>query len=301
MARILFAYLYTRVHSGSIITVGREWAGKSGLMRSTVRGDGDRTARWASGYMTYLCDHARVHPDVLNLTCKTETENERCHQPQGTCCGRQYPGRRRHDPVDLTREAGRIRPDHGTDHIRHGGRGRCTRLRSVNGMDFRAEKIYVIRGRKANAVISGVFRKVQYIFFTDKLLECMDEEEIIAVFAHELAHAEHNYLPRMFMAVVLWLCIVQAVLYEIDINGYFETVDESLRNWAAGGLSTANTYLLLLLVLFPLSRRHEFQADATAGPMGRYTSIQASPAPPVSNKRRPETSAEDRCEVHHPT
>ena len=131
-------------------------------------------------------------------------------------------------------------------------------------MDFRAEKIYVIRGRKANAVISGLFRKAQYIFFTDKLLERMNEEEIMAVFAHELAHAKHNYLPRMFMAVVLWLCIVQAVLYEIDINAYFETVDESLRIWAAGGLSTANIYLLLLLVLFPLSRRHEYQADATA-------------------------------------
>ena len=134
----------------------------------------------------------------------------------------------------------------------------------MSGMDFRAEKNYAIKGRKVNAVISGVFRKAQYIFFTDKLLECMDEEEIMAVFAHELAHAKHNYLPRMFMAVVLWLCIVQAVLYEIDINAYIESMDESMGMWAVGGLSTANIYLLLLLVLFPLSRRHEFQADATA-------------------------------------
>ena len=34
--------------------------------------------------------------------------------------------------------------------------------------------------------------------------------------------------------------------------------------WAVGGLSAANIYLLLLLVLFPLSRRHEYQADTTA-------------------------------------
>ena len=134
----------------------------------------------------------------------------------------------------------------------------------MSGMDFRAEKIYAIRGRTAIAAISGLFCKAQYIFFTDKLRECMDEEEIMAVFAHELAHAKHNYLPRMFMAVVLWLCIVQAVLYEIDINAYIESLDEAMGMWAVGGLSTANIYLLLLLVLFPLSRRHEFQADATA-------------------------------------
>ncbi len=134
----------------------------------------------------------------------------------------------------------------------------------MSGMDFRAEKIYAIRGRTAIAAISGLLRKTQFIFFTDKLLERMNEEEIMAVFAHELVHARHKHLPRMFLAVILWLCIVQSVLYAIDVNAYIETLDESLRMWAVGGLSTANIYLLLLLVLFPLSRRHEFQADATA-------------------------------------
>ena len=138
------------------------------------------------------------------------------------------------------------------------------RLRLVSGLDFRAEKIYAIGGRTANAVISGMFRNAQYIFFTDKLLERMNEEEIMAVFAHKLAHAKHNHLPKMFLAVVLWLCIAQAVLYAIDINAYIESLDESLRIWVAGGLIAANIYQLMLLVLFPLSRRHEYQADATA-------------------------------------
>ena len=138
------------------------------------------------------------------------------------------------------------------------------RLQLVSGMDFRAEKIYAIRGRTANAAISGLLRKTQFIFFTDKLLERINEEEIMAVFAHELAHARHKHLPRMFLAVILWLCIVQAALYAINVNAYIETLDESMRMWAAGGLSAASIYLLLLLVLFPLSRRHEYQADATA-------------------------------------
>ncbi len=138
------------------------------------------------------------------------------------------------------------------------------RLWSVNEMDFRAVKIYAIRGRTANAVIAGLFRRGRYAFFTDKLLERMNEEEIMAVFANELAHARHNQLPRMFLAFVLWLCAVQAFLYAIEFNAYLESLDESLRMWVTGGLSMANIYLLLLLVLFPLSRRHENQADATA-------------------------------------
>lgn len=138
------------------------------------------------------------------------------------------------------------------------------RLIAVTGMDIRPEKIYAIKGRTANAAVSGLFRKAQYIFFTDKLLERMNEEEISAVFAHELAHVKHKHMPRMLLAVLLWMCVVQVFLRLIDFNDYFETIDEYWKMWASGGLTAVNFYLLVLLVLFPLSRRHEYQADATA-------------------------------------
>lgn len=138
------------------------------------------------------------------------------------------------------------------------------RLIPVTGMDIRPEKIYAIKGRTANAAMSGLFRKAQYIFFTHKLLERMNEEEISAVFAHELAHVKHKHMPRMLLAVLLWMCVVQVFLRLTALNAYFETIDEYWQMWASGGLTVVNFYLLVLLVLFPLSRRHEYQADATA-------------------------------------
>ncbi len=138
------------------------------------------------------------------------------------------------------------------------------RLIAVTGMDIKPEKIYAIKGRTANAAVSGLFRKAQYIFFTDKLLERMNEEEISAILAHELAHVKHKHMPRMLLAVLLWMCVVQVFIRLTALNAYFQTIDEYWQMWASGGLTAVNFYLLVLLVLFPLSRRHEYQADATA-------------------------------------
>lgn len=137
-------------------------------------------------------------------------------------------------------------------------------LISVTGMDIRAEKIYAIKGRTANAVVAGLFRKAQYIFFTKKLLERMTEGEIMAALAHELAHARHRHMTRMILAIVLWALGVQVLFWLIGFHAYFLTIDEYWQIWANGGIAAVNVYLLMFLVLVPLSRRHEYQADATA-------------------------------------
>ena len=138
------------------------------------------------------------------------------------------------------------------------------RLISVTGMDIRAERIYATKGRTANAAVAGLFRKVQYIFFTNRLLERMTEGEIMAVLAHELAHARHRHMPRMMLAVVLWALGVQVFFWLIEFHAYFQTIEESWKMWVYVGITMVNIYLLMFLVLFPLSRRHEYQADATA-------------------------------------
>ncbi|MYG85448.1 MAG: M48 family metalloprotease, partial [Gemmatimonadetes bacterium] len=137
-------------------------------------------------------------------------------------------------------------------------------LISVTGMDIRVEKIYAIKGKTVNAVVAGLFRKAQCIFFTDKLLERMSEGEIMAALAHELAHGRHRHAPWMFLVLLLWTLAVQILLSLIDYYAYFDSLEESWKMWVFSGINLVNIYLLMFLVLFPLSRRNEFQADGTA-------------------------------------
>lgn len=137
-------------------------------------------------------------------------------------------------------------------------------LISVTGMDIRADKIYAINSKTANAVVSGLFRKAQCIFFTKRLLERMSEGEIMAALAHELAHARHRHMPMIFLVLLIWTLVFQVFLSLIDYYAYFDSLAESWEIWVILGINAANLYLLMFLVLFPLSRRNEYQADATA-------------------------------------
>ena len=138
------------------------------------------------------------------------------------------------------------------------------KLIAATGMDITAETLYAMKGRTANAMVSGLFRKARYIFFTDKLLESVDEEEILAIFAHEIAHIRHRHMPKMLLATILWICVIQSFLYLIDFNAYYSSLDESVKMWASGLIGGVNVWLIMFLVILPLSRSNEYEADATA-------------------------------------
>ena len=138
------------------------------------------------------------------------------------------------------------------------------KLLAVTGMDITAETLYAIKGRMANAMVSGLFRKSRYVFFTDKLLEKMKEEEILAVFAHEVAHIRHRHLFKMLLAGILWICLIQIILYVIGFNAYYSALDESLKVWASGLIGGVNVWLVMVCVMLPLSRLNEYEADSTA-------------------------------------
>ena len=138
------------------------------------------------------------------------------------------------------------------------------KLISSVDMNIKAETLYTIKSRTANAMVAGLFLKNRYIFFTEKLLAKANEEEVLAIFAHELAHVRHRHLPKMLLATLMWVCGMQAFLYLIDFSAYFDALDESFKMWAYGLLNAANVWLLIFLVIYPLSRRNEYEADATA-------------------------------------
>ncbi|MXY49129.1 MAG: M56 family metallopeptidase [Gemmatimonadetes bacterium] len=138
------------------------------------------------------------------------------------------------------------------------------KLLAVTGMDITAETLYAMKGRTANAMVSGLFRKGRYIFFTDKLLEKMKEDEILAIFAHEVAHIRHRHLFKMLLSGILWICVIQIIGYLMDFSAYFDALDESHKTWASGLIGGVNVWLVMVCVMFPLSRRNEYEADATA-------------------------------------
>ncbi len=139
-----------------------------------------------------------------------------------------------------------------------------SKLISSVDMNIAAETLYTIKSRTANAMVTGLFRKNRYIFFTDKLLAKANEEEILAIFAHELAHVRHRHLPKMLLATFMWVCGMQACLYLLDFSAYVDAMDESFKMWTYGLLNAVNVWLLMFLVIYPLSRRNEYEADATA-------------------------------------
>ncbi|MCY3772848.1 MAG: M48 family metalloprotease [Gemmatimonadetes bacterium] len=138
------------------------------------------------------------------------------------------------------------------------------KLIASTGMDIAAENLFTIKSRTANAMVTGLFQKNRYIFFTDKLLAKVNEEEILAIFAHELAHIRHRHLPKMLLATFMWICGMQVFMYQVDFNAYFDALDESFKLWAYSIINVVNVWILMFLVLYPLSRRNEYEADATA-------------------------------------
>ena len=138
------------------------------------------------------------------------------------------------------------------------------KLLTLTGMDITAETLYAMKGRTANAMVSGLFRKARYIFFTDKLLEKMNEEEILAIFAHEVAHIRHRHFSKMLLAAILWICMIQVFWFLTDFGAHFDALDESFKVWASGLIGGVNVWLVMVCVMLPLSRRNEYEADATA-------------------------------------
>lgn len=121
------------------------------------------------------------------------------------------------------------------------------------------------RTTKSNAFCTGFRQKT--ISLDDNLVQSFDTEEIVAVFAHEFAHAKYRHtLKSLPLAIISLILIVGAMGVVLNIPAMF----------TAFGFDGINYYfaqVLLTPVIWPLrviidivssgfSRRHEYQADA---------------------------------------
>jgi STE24 endopeptidase len=118
----------------------------------------------------------------------------------------------------------------------------------------------------ANACVIGILPRWRYVLLSDRLIETMSDEQIEAVFAHELGHIVHHHMAWfvVFMAILIMGAISADNWIATQIPARFQTDAWETASHVAG----AGGMFALMLVLFGmLSRRFERQADVFAARM----------------------------------
>ena len=146
------------------------------------------------------------------------------------------------------------------------------------GFRFSNVLVWNTNGGMANAMIVGLVPWLRYVIFTDRLLEEFSEDEVEAVFGHEIGHIRHQHMLYYlgFLALsmgALGLLADHVMLPTLGLLGREisalmpSVVSESMANLFGpeGDLKTVPVVILLLAYLFTafgfLSRNCERQAD----------------------------------------
>lgn len=140
-------------------------------------------------------------------------------------------------------------------------RRRLEALCRRTGVKYRQILLWRTDNNFGNAAVMGFIPRLRYILLSDLLLETMSDEEVEAVFAHELGHVVHKHMA--------WLVVFFAVL-TLFVMGIGAWLSEwmtryGIKDGPAEGIVIASAYLLKFLLLFGfVSRRFERQADVFA-------------------------------------
>ena len=112
-----------------------------------------------------------------------------------------------------------------------------------------------------NAAVMGLIPQVRYILMSDLLLETMTDEQIEAVFAHEVGHIIHRHM--------LWFAVFFGTMM-FALVGLSQPLDSLTQRFASpqaiwpSAVATLAAALGCLTVFLFLSRKFERQADVFA-------------------------------------
>jgi len=139
------------------------------------------------------------------------------------------------------------------------GRLRTRIEAAAQRLGVRYHKLYIwpTRGSLATAMVAGLTPRLRQIAFTDLLLATLTEDEIEAVFGHEVGHVKHRHLlyyATFFLLSSLTMWVVYQVVQQ------FPGLTPVSKN-AGLLLSTLATGAYLFLAFGFVSRRCERQAD----------------------------------------
>jgi STE24 endopeptidase len=139
-------------------------------------------------------------------------------------------------------------------------------------LDFRTKGIFVMDGSKrtkhSNAYFTGLGKTKRIVLF-DTLIEQMDEDEVLAVLAHEIAHEKKKHIRKRLIlnlaASFIGFWILSLLLPYIP---FFQAFGFSGTSYHAAIVLIsfcAGPFTFFLQPLFALwSRKHEYEADRFA-------------------------------------
>lgn len=145
-------------------------------------------------------------------------------------------------------------------------------LAFAGSAEFNIQGIYTMdgskRSTKLNAFFTG-FGKFRKIVFYDTLLEKLDEDEVVAVLAHEMGHYKHRHLLKMMAISVchtgLLFFLLSLFIGNENLFAAFQMEHVSIYGaLIIFSFVFSPLNLLLEIVVNSLSRKHEYQADRYA-------------------------------------
>jgi Zn-dependent protease with chaperone function len=132
------------------------------------------------------------------------------------------------------------------------------------GMRYRDILLWHTQNNMGNAAVMGILPPVRYILLSDLLLERMDDEQIEAVFAHEVGHVVHRHMAWYVVVILtftLGLVALEQVANHLDpVKVALNEVPEDLMKV----LSVVAPMAGFLVFFGFVSRRFERQADVYA-------------------------------------
>lgn len=128
------------------------------------------------------------------------------------------------------------------------------------GLRYRDILLWKTNSSMGNAMVMGLVPQVRYVFLSDLLLETMSDEEIEAVFAHELGHIVHRHM-WWYVAFSFMLMLFAAGPLTLAMEQVPWLRGHEMRQAQVVTLFGLGAFLLLFGFL---SRRFERQADVYA-------------------------------------
>jgi multidrug transporter EmrE-like cation transporter len=136
-------------------------------------------------------------------------------------------------------------------------RGRLEGAAERLGVRYRQLYVWDTRGNLATAMVTGLVPRLRQIVFTDLLLASLDEDEIEAVFGHEVGHVRHGHLLYYAAFLLLSFLTLGAAYRAVEVS---EGIPQ-LHGDVTLVVSVLATFGYLFLVFGFVSRRCERQAD----------------------------------------